>query len=370
MNFKINKNIIFGALVLFVGFFGLTNALHAEEVKIYDAKVLEVLDEGQIEIIEGFKSDIQTLEVFIKDGPDAGKTIEIENDFIQLKKGDLFYLTDGLNEGEYKVYGVNRTRIIIFFSVIFLILIFMFGGLQGLRGLMSLAGSLFLIIYFLLPNILKGYSPVLISIAASSLIIILGSYITHGFNRTTSSAVIGMVITVVITGVMSNIAVVAARLNGLADEEAFFLSISSSGGIDPMGLLLGGIIIGLLGVLYDIAISQAVSVEELLRMKPDADRTFVYKRAIRMGREHIGALVNTLAIAYVGASLPLFLLFFGRNTVPFMVNINNEIFAGEIIRTIVGSIGLILAVPITTWIAVQMLYGKELPKTSEHSHFH
>lgn len=185
----------------------------------------------------------------------------------------------------------------------------MFGGFQGLRGLVSLALSLLLIIHFLLPNIINGVSPVLISIVASSLIIILGSYVTHGFNRTTSAAVISMIITVVLTGFMAEIALDMARITGITDEEAFLLNIKSGGNIDILGLLLGGVIIGLLGVLYDIAISQAVSVEELLRFAPESKKGLVYKRAIRMGREHIGALVNTLAIAYVGASLPLFLLF-------------------------------------------------------------
>ncbi len=210
----------------------------------------------------------------------------------------------------------------------------------------------------------------MISILVSSIIIIFGSYITHGFNRTTSSAVIGMILTVIITGIMAHIAVDMTRLNGIADEEALYLNINLGGNIDLLGLLLAGIIIGLLGVLYDTAISQAIAVEELMRASPSSSRSHVYKRAIRIGREHIGALINTLAIAYIGSSLPLFLLFYADDSVSHMVSINNEIFVAEIIRTLIGSIGLILAVPITTMIAVQMLYGRKVKDSGGHSHIH
>ncbi len=128
-----------------------------------------------------------------------------------------------------------------------------------------------------------------------------------------------------------------------------------------VGLLLGGIMIGLLGVLYDVAIGQAISVEELHRACPNLPKKHIYKRAIRIGREHIGALVNTLAIAYVGASLPLLLLMYtsagaAANPLADMaMSVNREVFAAEIMRTLVGSIGLVLAVPITTLIAVFVL---------------
>jgi uncharacterized membrane protein len=128
---------------------------------------------------------------------------------------------------------------------------------------------------------------------------------------------------------------------------------------------MGGILIGLLGVLYDVSIGQSISIEELNRVAPHIDRWKIYKRGIRIGREHIGALVNTLAIAYVGASLPLLLLFYSSSQGTFLTTINNELFATEIIRTLIGSIGLVLAVPITTFLAVVMLIGKVPPVNQE-----
>ena len=136
-----------------------------------------------------------------------------------------------------------------------------------------------------------------------------------------------------------------------------------------VGLLFGGIMIGLLGVLYDIAIGQAIAVEELLSAGPHLSRIDIYKRGIRIGREHIGALVNTLAIAYVGASLPLLLLIQSSTTsLPFMLN--SELFATELIRILIGSIGLILGVPITTFIASYMLHGKGVRSSYSQSHHH
>ena len=210
-----------------------------------------------------------------------------------------------LSSGEYKAYGAR----------------------ESLGKLRSTS------FYLLIPGILHGYSPIGVSIGVASLIIIVGSYITHGFNRTTTSAVLGMIGTVLITGLGAFWVVHAAHLSGYATEEEVSLNFSTNGVIDFVGLLFGGIMIGLLGVLYDIAIGQAVAVEELFRSGDahlpagrQVTRTYVYQRAIRIGREHIGALVNTLAIAYVGAALPLLLLV-QNSSYGILYAINNEIFA-------------------------------------------
>jgi uncharacterized membrane protein len=278
---------------------------------------------------------------------------------LSLTKGEVFYLThttNGLDGRDmYAVSEPYRLGAVLFFVILFIILVLIFGGLQGIRGLVSLGGSLILILYVLLPGILNGYSPILMSLGVSALIIIVGSYITHGFNKTTTSAVIGMIVTVLFTGVLAYVAVHTTRLSGFSNEEAVYLNFDTRGSIDFVGLLLGGILIGLLGVLYDVSIGQAISVEELHHIAPHLPRKTIFKRAIRIGREHIGALVNTLAIAYVGVSLPLLLLYLKSSDLSIGLAINREIFATEIIRTMIGSTGLVLAVPITTFIAVWML---------------
>jgi uncharacterized membrane protein len=343
---------------------------------IEKARVTAIADQKS-EIIPGTNTSEQdeSLTAYVLSGPDAGKTVTFDNDYIQLSVGDNFYLrhtTSSLDGTDY--YSVSdpyRLNVLVALAGVFVFLIVIFGGIQGVRGLASLVGSFVLIFYLLIPGILHGYSPIWVSIGVASLIIIAGSYITHGFNRTTTAAILGMIGTVLLTGAGAYWAVHAAHLSGFATEEEVSLNFATQGTIDMVGLLFGGIMIGLLGVLYDIAIGQAVAVEELFRSGDHMTRPRVYRRAIRIGREHIGALVNTLAIAYVGAALPLILLV-QSSSYGILYAINNEIFATEIVRILVGSIGLILGVPITTLIAIYLLsVHRGKTQTGEsHAHHH
>ncbi len=323
------------------------------------AKVLDILNQER-RLIPGTdtETNFQQIRVEVLDGEEKGKALTVDNDYLNLKRGEVFYLMHVTNEVDgtnaYVVKDPYRLPAVFFFVGLFVLCVLFFGGIQGVRGLLALFLSFFFILYLLLPGILHGYSPVLMSIGISSLIIILGSYITHGFNKTTSSAVIGMITTIIFTGFLAHAAVDSARLSGYYSEEAVSLHFNTHGAIDFTGLLLGGILIGLLGVLYDVAIGQAVAVEELARAGEKLSRREVYLRALRIGREHIGALVNTLAIAYVGVSLPLLLLF-SQSSAGVWEMVNQEIFSTEIIRIMIGSIGLVLAVPITTFISVFVL---------------
>jgi uncharacterized membrane protein len=336
----------------------------ADKTEIVKARVLEIIDQGS-KTVPGtdVKSSVQTIKVEIRDGSERGKIIRVENDYLNLKQGETFYLkhtTEGQSGAEfYSVEEPYRLPKVLALVGLFILVVVLFGGLQGLRGLLSLCGSFLLIVYVLLPGVLHGYPPLLIATGVSSLIIIVGSYITHGFNKTTTSAVVGMILTVVITGLLAYFAVHWTRLSGYGTEETAYLNINTRGSLDLVGLLLGGIMIGLLGVLYDAAIGQAISVEELSEIAPHVPRKKIYERAIRIGREHIGALVNTLAIAYVGASLPLLLLFYMSPTGTLATTANREIFATEIVRTMIGSIGLVLAIPITTLVSIWLLMGRK-----------
>jgi uncharacterized membrane protein len=284
---------------------------------------------------------------------------------------------DGLIQ--YVSYEVYRINWLIFYFILFIILTVWFGGMQGIRGLLSLFASIFVIFYLFLPELLAGGSPILVSTIVSAIIIVLGSYVTHGFNRTTTSAVIGMLATVIVTSLMALHAVYVLRFTGISSDEAVYLIFNTQGAIDLKGLLLGGIIIGLLGILYDVAIGQAIIVEELLRSAPHLSVKKIFERAIRIGREHIGALVNNLALAYVGVSLPLLLLFYTGTGSGVMAIMNREDIATEIARTLIGSIGLVLAVPITTFLTIIMLRGRVKPHVEgklkdesniTHGHFH
>ena len=317
---------------------------------------------------ENKEGKVQELQVVLLGGEQKGKVMKFENEYIPLAPGEAFYVRHITESGGSEYFSVAdpyRLPALAGLIAIFVILAIVVGGMQGVRGLVSLLGSLLLIVYVLLPGILGGFNILAVSIGVAALIIILGSFITHGFNRTTLSAVIGMITTVIATGVLGFFAVRWTRLSGYTDEQVTYLALNLQGQIDVVGLLFAGIMIGLLGVLYDVAIGQAIAVEELVR----AASTSVFSRAMRIGREHIGALVNTLAIAYVGATLPLLLLFYQAN-VPFLINFNSEIIATEVVRILIGSIGLILAVPITTLLSVYMLKNMTFEKSDTHSHLH
>jgi uncharacterized membrane protein len=340
---------------------------YVEQEYLEKARVLEATPSQTIQI-EGtdVSAETQTITIEVLEGPDQGQVVTFENDFTQVETGDVIYvrhIVGGFDLETWSVSDPYRLDVLMVVAAVFLLLTFVFGGWQGIRGLASLAGSLVLIFYLLLPGIHSGYSPVLISIGVSSLIILVGSYITHGFNRTTTAAVLGMIGTVIVTGLGAYWAIHAADLSGFTSDENVYLNFNTGGQIDMIGLLFGGIMIGLLGVLYDIAIGQAVAVDELFRTGT-MTRLSVFKRGMRIGREHIGALINTLAIAYVGASLPLFLLL-NNATVSAQYVINSELFATEILRILIGSIGLILAVPVTTLIAAYLLSQKGIKSYAE-----
>lgn len=346
--------------------------LMSDTVTLMKARVMAI-EKEEARPVEGTDAthSFQTIKVKILDGEEKGKVITVENDYFNLDEGETFYLMHTVDQYSgldfYMVNDPYRLPQLFFLVGLFVLVVFIFGGKQGMRGLASLVGSFLFIFYVLLPGIMHGYSPLLITVAVSSLIIILGSYITHGFTRTTSAAVLGMIFTVTLTGLFAYWAVRMTRLSGFGSEEIVYLNLNAGGSIDVIGLLLGGIIIGLLGVLYDAAIGQSVSVEELTRIAPHVPRKTIYQRALRIGREHIGALVNTLAIAYVGASLPLLLLFYQTSSGTLGRIINTEIFATEIVRIMIGSIGLVLAVPITTFVSVLMLVKKPEKEVSAHT---
>lgn len=358
---------LFLALALLLGFIaplahaqtGTQPDAEQEQSYIERAKVLEVVSQTRKDVPgTQTEEDYQTLSAYVITGPDAGKTVTVQNDYLDMSKGDEFYMIhdidplDGVDA--YNVSDPYRLPQVFAWVGLFVLVTIFFGGWQGLRGLISLALSIGVIVYVLLPGILAGYSPILLSVAICSFIVLIGSYVTHGFSKTTTAAVLGMIVTICITGALAYFAVHTTHLSGFNNEETAYLDLQTQGTIDFVGLLLGGIMIGLLGILYDAAIGQAVAIDELARAAEHYSRPRVYKRAIRIGREHIGALINTLAIAYVGASLPLLLLLHFSN-MPLSVDLNQEIFATEIIRTVIGSIGLILAVPITSIIATFML---------------
>jgi len=281
----------------------------------------------------------------------------------------IFIANDRLHapntEETFQALDRDRLPVLLGLFALFAAVILAFGGMQGVRSILSLAGSFFVILYILLPGILKGAPPVLMSVVVAGFVLVLALYSTHGWRRTTHAAFLGTIATVSLTGILATLAVRVAELTGFSSDEAVYLNTQLGGMLDARGLLLGGIIIGILGILDDIAITQSSVVAELKSAANRLSNAEIYARALRVGKEHVGALVNTLALAYTGSALPLLLLFVSDKT-PALVALNGELVATEIVRTIVGSLGLVMAVPITTALAVIMVK----PGDEGHEHVH
>jgi uncharacterized membrane protein len=337
--------------------------LHEDIQGTWRARVITVITDEEKSLPDiGINARIQTLEAEILEGPRASERITLQNDFLPLKAGDAFflnYLVTVNGDEFYSVLEPDRRGALFFFIGLFVLVVLVFGGLQGLRSLIALAGSFLILFYFLFPKLLAGTSPVLVSTVFAIGVLIFAIYITHGVNRKSTAALLGTIITILITIFLADVAVTATKLSGFVEEASIYLNLSTGGLLDFRGLLLGAIIIGVLGILDDIAITQAAAVAELRGVAAHLSHREIYRKALRIGKEHVGALVNTLALAYAGAALPLLLLFYSGESS--LMTVNREIFAAEIIRTIVGSTAIILAVPITTAIAVMLLARDEKP---------
>ncbi len=345
--------------------------IHNEFQGTWRGEVAKILQEEN-RLIPGTDTEhlYQTILVKVLDGPEKGETITIENDYLELDKGDKFYFNHYIYIGGEEVYAVttiDRREALLFFVLLFVAAVVVLGGWQGVRSLVALVGSFIAIFYVLLPGLLAGWNPLLVSSLVASVILAAAIFFTHGLNRESAVAYVGTMLAVFLTGLLAIIAVYMCDLSGFVSDESVYLNFNTAGKLDFTGLLLGAIIIGVLGVLDDIAVTQAAVVSELYNSNSNLTRLEVYRRALRVGKEHVGALVNTLVLAYTGVSLPL-LLYFSQSTISVWSLINSETFATEIVRAIVGSIGLIMTVPIVTGLAVYYLKGY-VPK-SGHSHSH
>lgn len=359
---KISLPIILGLVSLFP--FTITAAeVYQDLQETFRAQVVEVVEQHVEEIPGlGISTEVQTLKIEVLNGTLRGQIFEIRNDRVALKSGDKFFLNylETIEGAElFIVQEPDRTGILYLLTGIFVLAVLIFGGKQGLRSLLSLLGSFLIIFYLLLPQLLKGVSPVIAGLGLSSLILVLAILLTHGVNKKSLSALAGTIITISLAYLFADWAVSAASLTGFSEDTSTYLNLNTGGTLNFAGLLLSAIIIGVLGILDDIAITQASIVAELKETSPTLSRKEIYFKAMKIGREHVSALVNTLALAYTGAAMPLLLFFYGAEA-PLSEILSREIFVSEIIRVIVGSVAVILAVPITTFIA-SVVMVKKLP---------
>jgi len=266
------------------------------------------------------------------------------------KVGDrVFIQSDPQFEGLYSVTDFVRTPALLKLFFIFMIIILMVGGEHGINSLLGLLFSFGVIFAYVLPKIMGGSDPLTTALIASVVILCVSYFLTHGINKKTFIAIIGTFGSLVITAWLATIYGSLAKITGFGSEESSFL-LGNIPIASFYNLYLAGLIIGSLGVLDDITISQASIVSELALANKKLDMGELYMRAMRIGRDHISSLVNTLVLVYAGATLPLLLLFISGHT-SMTELINYEPVAEEIVRTLVGSVGLVSAVPFTTLIA-------------------
>jgi uncharacterized membrane protein len=290
---------------------------------------------------------------------ETGKTVEFE---MTDETGDLYRPGQKVRLSEITQAGLGTTYFIADFrrstpllvlTALFIAVVVSFGRFQGVRALFGLVLTFGVILLFMVPALLDGTNPLTVAIVGSVVIMIATLYLSHGFTAKTTAAVVGTALALLVTGLLAVIFVGLANITGLASEEARMANFQA-GGLSLRGLLLAGIVIGGLGVLDDVTMTQASAVFQLRRANPAAGFRDLVTGALAVGRDHVAASVNTLFLAYAGASLPLLILFAGSPESLGNV-VATETVAVEIVRTLVGSIGLIAAVPLTTSLAALLV---------------
>ncbi|WP_406373191.1 YibE/F family protein [Streptomyces sp. NBC_00647] len=291
----------------------------------------------------------------IDTGKDKGRTfteIVQPDQSRQLHQGEkvvVAYEPSAPKDLQYSVTDANRKLPLTLLAGIFAVVVVVVGRMRGVMALIALAISFMILNFFILPAILQGSNPLVVAVVGSSAIMLIALYMCHGLSARTSVAVVGTLLSLVLIGILGSVFIDWAVLTGNTDDNTGLIH-GLYPSIDMSGLLLAGVIIGSLGVLDDVTVTQTSAVWELHEANPTMGWRGLYRAGIRIGRDHIASVVNTLVLAYAGAALPLLLLFsIAQSSVGTVAN--SELVAEEIVRTLVGSIGLVAAVPVTTALA-------------------
>ena len=332
--------------------------------KFFKAKVTEVLSQEIRELSDGIQTEQQQIKLIGLDGDFKNKEILFDgfSDFAVAdeklyQKGDkVIVLASADNEANlhYYITDYDRSNGLFWLFALFIAAIIIVGRAKGARSILSLTLTFLVIIKYIIPQVLVGSSPIITTLVGSLFILFAVIYLTEGINSASHVAIVSIFISLVITIFISWFFVHLIQLSGFNSEEMAYLVDLGVYTVDFRGLLLAGIIIGALGVLDDVVISQVMTVKQIIKANPEQSQKEVFNKAYDVGVSHINSMTNTLFLAYSGASLPLLILFISGQSAfsSWTQIINNEVVATEIVRTLTGSIGLILAVPIATIIAV------------------
>lgn len=329
----------------------------------YQGQVLTVLDERVTTEQTGLVQIAQLLQVRLLDGPYAGQDFEVMYNGmgptlrdVQFRPGSRLMLMERkFPNGQvgFGVAGPVRLLPLGIIAAFFVVLTFVIGRWRGLGALLGLALSGLLIGGFILPQILALRDPVFVTLLGMAFLLAVTLYLIQGWNLVAHTALWGMLVSLVLTGLLAWGWTLYTGLTGFGSEETLYLQ-SMGLEVQMRGLLLAGMIIGVAGVLDDVVLAQATAVYELADANPGLSRRELYRRGMKIGVAHLASMVNTLVLAYASAALPLMLLFW-LYPEPWYMTLNREMIAEEIVRTLVGSVGLMFAVPLTTLMAVWVI---------------
>lgn len=326
------------------------------------AIITEVIKEKKVVDDNGHETIQQDLKMKIITGGLTGREVEyngisdiIVTDTKVYSPGDKVIVSYGAGEDGKNIFYITdfvRSGSLVWLLLVFVFAIFLVGKRKGLRAIASLGLTFLFITKIMAPLMLKGINPLWVGLAGSLVILLLIIYLTDGFNRKSHVAVVSIFFSLVATAILAIFFANLSRLTGLSDEEVAYL-INAGKNIDFKNLLLAAIILGTLGIMDDVVVGQVEAVQQIKETDANLKPKEVYSRAMRVGRSHLGAVINTLFLAYAGAALPLLLLI-NLNQAPFVSFfdiVNSEQIATEIVRTLVGIIGLAMALPISTLMA-------------------
>jgi uncharacterized membrane protein len=319
----------------------------------------------------GATTPCQVVSAHLTSGPDDGDEIEFQVRSTQfnvpeLHEGDdvvLLHVATSPPEFRYSFSDFQRRMPLLWLVAAFVVVVILFGRFQGVRALLGLAASGAVLVAFVVPALLRDSPALPVALTGAAAIAFAALYLAHGFKLGTTVALAGTLVALAITSGLALLVVSATHLTGLADDSAQVLRVTAEA-LDLRGLLVAGIVVGALGVLDDVTVSQVSIVAALRRANPGLTRRLLYGEAMRVGRDHVASTVNTLVLAYAGASLPL-LLFFAQGDQPVDRLLTGELIAVEIVRMLVGSIGLVASVPITTGLAALVLGTGEAQRVDD-----
>ncbi len=313
------------------------------------------------------------LDVEVLEGDAAGTVLGLDlpaEGYPEFRVGDIVELLRSDIPGQgptWSVTDLRRLGALGWLALAFVGGVLAVGRWRGLRALIGLGLSLWVVIGFMLPAILSGSSPPVIALVGGTAILLITLYLSHGLNAMTTAAAVGTIGALIVTVVIALVAIDGTRITGFASEEAVYARFAL-GELDLRGLVLAGLIVAALGVLDDVTVSQASTVFTVHEADPSQSFSQLVARGMRVGRDHIASVVNTLFLAYAGASLGLLVLL-SISGVPVLELVNSELIAVELVKTMVGSLGLLAAVPLTTVIAAASVVGTE-PVAHGHGHRH